>query len=337
MKNYARLSLIALLALAPGEALAWGAAGHRFVGQIGAEEFSTELPAFLRAKGVAADIGEWAREPDRSKGGGKIHDTDRDPAHTVLVDDDGRIMGGPTLAALPPTRAEYETALRAVGSNSWQAGYLPYAMIDGWQQLVKDFTYWRILKAALAHPSPHHDYYAHDLARREKQTIMDLGIWAHFVGDASQPLHVTVHHDGWGDYPNPKGYAAEKIHGLFEGDFVHKYVTTAMVRARLPAPAPDCGCGIEAWTVKYLTETGGKYETVYQMWRDGDFSGPNAKGEDFAAAQIAMGAGQLRDMTLAAWRASDDGRIGFPVSHMVSVKDAESGARDPYDALMGED
>ncbi|HEX4270126.1 MAG TPA: hypothetical protein VHZ32_02025, partial [Rhizomicrobium sp.] len=91
----ARLILIALLALAPGEALAWGAVGHRLVGRIGAEEFPAELPAFLRAKGVAADIGEWAREPDRSKGAGRIHDTDRDPAHTVLVDDDGRIMGGP--------------------------------------------------------------------------------------------------------------------------------------------------------------------------------------------------------------------------------------------------
>ena len=28
------------------------------------------------------------------------------------------------------------------------AGYLPYSIVDGWQQLVKDFGYWRVLVAA---------------------------------------------------------------------------------------------------------------------------------------------------------------------------------------------
>ncbi len=45
------------LALLPGPAFAWGAVGHRLVGQVGAEAFSAELPAFLRAPGVARDIG----------------------------------------------------------------------------------------------------------------------------------------------------------------------------------------------------------------------------------------------------------------------------------------
>ena len=29
------------------------------------------------------------------------------------------------------------------------AGYLPYNIVGGWQQLVKDFAYWRILVAAM--------------------------------------------------------------------------------------------------------------------------------------------------------------------------------------------
>jgi hypothetical protein len=28
-----------------------------------------------------------------------------------------------------------------------------------------------------------------------------LGIWSHYGGDASQPLHVSIHYNGWGDYP----------------------------------------------------------------------------------------------------------------------------------------
>ena len=34
-------------------------------------------------------------------------------------------------------------ALRAAGTDEYRAGYLPYAIIDGWQQLVMDFAYWR--------------------------------------------------------------------------------------------------------------------------------------------------------------------------------------------------
>jgi len=70
------------------------------------------------------------------------------------------------------------------------------------------------------------------------------------------------------------------------------------------APAPDCGCGIETWTTNYLAATGTYHEAVYDMYRDGNFSHANEKGEAFAAARIAEGAAQLRDMTLAAWRAS---------------------------------
>ncbi len=80
------------------------------------------------------------------KGAGRIHDSDRDPGHFADLDDDGRLLGGaPKLIDLPPTRAAYETAPRAVGQDSWKAGYLPYAIIDGHQQLVRDFATYRVL------------------------------------------------------------------------------------------------------------------------------------------------------------------------------------------------
>ncbi len=64
------------------------------------------------------------------------------------------MYGGPkfTLETLPPTRADYEKALAAVGHDSWNAGYLPYSIIDGYQQLVKDFTYWRIPQVGVESP-----------------------------------------------------------------------------------------------------------------------------------------------------------------------------------------
>jgi hypothetical protein len=33
--------------------------------------------------------------------------------------------------------------LRAKGITQYKVGYLPYSIVDGWQQLRKDFAYWR--------------------------------------------------------------------------------------------------------------------------------------------------------------------------------------------------
>jgi hypothetical protein len=38
-----------------------------------------------------------------------------------------------------------------------------------------------------------------DRRLREKLTLRDIGICSHYVGDATQPLHATVHFNGWGD------------------------------------------------------------------------------------------------------------------------------------------
>jgi hypothetical protein len=38
----------------------------------------------------------------------------------------------------------------------------------------------------------------------------------HYIGDGFQPLHDTIHHDGW-QGPDPKGYTRDpKINGRFE-------------------------------------------------------------------------------------------------------------------------
>ena len=42
-----------------------------------------------------------------------------------------------------------KAALQAVHTDSYHAGYLPYSIVDGWEQLAKDFAYWRVLTAAI--------------------------------------------------------------------------------------------------------------------------------------------------------------------------------------------
>lgn len=327
--------LVAALLALPGPALAWGATGHRMVGVVATEALPDEVPAFLRAPAVAVEIGELSREPDRSRNAGRVHDADRDPGHFIDVDDAGLVMGGPPLAALPPARAEYEAALRVAGVDAWQAGYLYYSVIDGWQQLAKDFAYWRALTAAerQATDPDKRAWFAADRLRREALILRDLGHLSHFVADASQPLHVSIHFNGWGDFPNPKGYSTAKLHLAYEGDFVRAYLTPEAVRAKM-APFADCACPIEQRTTGYLQATLANLEPFYELEKAGAFAGPDPRGMAFTAARLAAGASELRDLVVTAWRASATGTVGWTI---LRVPDIEAGRVDPYESLRGVD
>jgi hypothetical protein len=331
---------LAVAASAPAQsALAWGASGHRVVGVTAASTLPADVPAFLRTPQSVAAIGEYAREPDRWKGSGKIHDHDRDSAHFLDVDDQGRMYGGPafTVATLPPTRADYEKALQAAGVDSWKAGYLPYAIIDGYQQLVKDFTYWRILTAAVrTEKDPTRlAYYKADLKRREALLLRDLGVWAHYVGDASQPLHLSVHYNGWGDYPNPNGYTQSRaIHGQFEGPLTKVLADEASIKALVPA-YKACDCSIETRVVGYLTETWKQVEPLYQLEKAGGMVETDPRAKAFVQTRVAAGATALRDLIVDAWRESANGKIGYRPE--ISVADVEAGKADPWFDLYGKD
>jgi hypothetical protein len=325
--------VVAVLAPA-SRALAWGATGHRLIGVAAAQALPPSLPAFLRTPRSIEDLGELAREPDRWRASGKTHDTTRDPGHFVDVDDQGRVEGGPPLNALPPTRSEYDAALAAVKSDSFHAGYLSYSIVDGWQQLVKDFAYWRVLTADIPreHDPARRAWLQNDLSRREYLIMADLGDWSHYVGDGSQPLHVSVHYNGWGAYPNPHGYTEEKVHVPFESPFVRAFVTLAAVKAAM-TPLKACPA-IETCTAAYLTRTAATVIPFYEMLKAGGLLGDHPAGLAFTVERVAAGASELRDLTVAAWNASAHASVGYPA---VTVEDVVAGRVDPYDALYGDD
>src|SRR3954447_14163299 len=205
MKRLAIAALAAIAVAIPSSLLAWGNTGHRMIGELAMGALPAETPAFLRTRQAMLDVGELSREPDRSKGAGKLHDQDRDPGHFIDLDDDGKVLGGPPMLPLQATRADYETQLRAAGLDEWKTGYLPYSILDRYQQLTTDFAYWRVLKAAEANPAwkEHKAWFTQDRVRREALIQRALGELSHFIGDGSQPLQVTSHFNGWGDGANP--------------------------------------------------------------------------------------------------------------------------------------
>jgi len=333
-----RLTVAALAALAvavPSSLLAWGNTGHRILGEAAMRALPLEVPGFLRTRQAVLDVGELSREPDRSKGSGKLHDQDRDPGHFIDLDDDGKLLGGPPMLPLAATRAEFETQLRAANLDQWKTGYLPYSIIDRHQQLTTDLAYWRVLDAAERNPKwqANRVWFRQDRIRREALILKDIGELSHFVGDGSQPLHVTVHFNGWGDYPNPRGYSTARLHGPFESDLVHATVKPAAVAAKM-TPPNSCDCPVEQRVARYLADTGKLVIPFYEMEKAGGLAPGDPRGTAFATERMAVGASELRDMILDAWRASANAKVGW---RPVAVRDVLSGKVDPYPALYGID
>jgi hypothetical protein len=333
MKRHAVLlaTAVALVLAAPSGVAAWGGTGHRFIGQAAARALPADLPAFLRTPQASDDIGEYALEPDNSKGSGKAHDVEMQSGHFLDLDENGKVLGGPLLSALPPARDLYEKSLQPFALDSWKAGYLPYSIIERWQILAKDFATWRVIVAAQANPAwtEHRAYYDAERRRREALILVHVGDLAHYAGDGSQPLHVTAHFNGWGDFPNPNGYSQAKIHAPFESEFVTHNLSLALVEARM-APLAVCGCAVEQEVVGYLTATGKQVEPLYQLQKEGALRDGDPRMIAFTAARLGEGAAETRNLVVEAWRASPNFSVGY---RPIAVGDVVSGKVEPYNAL----
>jgi hypothetical protein len=329
------LAAIAVLASA-GQASAWGDSGHRMIGRLAVEALPKSVPEFLRNTTAAATVGEIAREPDRWRGSGKVHDSDRDAAHFIDLNDDGTTFTGKALEQLPPRRVDYGSELFAAKQDETKAGYLPYSTVDAWQQVVKDLAYWRMLNVAIAaeKDATRKAWYEADLKRREELTLRDIGVLAHYVGDGSQPLHLSVHYNGWGaEFPNPSGYTLERIHNAFEGPFVRDYVTPETVKGAM-RPYQACTGYIEVCVQGYLKESFGSVKPLYDLEKQGAFrNGGTPEGRAFARDRLAAGASELRDLIVRAWESSETMGVGYPST---TVKDVQAGKGDVWKLLYGD-
>lgn len=332
IRSCTRLSILAGVTLLASSlravpAWAWGHTGHLDVSDLAAAALPADVPAFLRTKEAIQAIEQLGAEPDISKGAGTTHDAERDPGHYINLNDDGTVPGGSLLKSdgtpVSPTREAFDTMLRTAGHDQYGIGYLPYSIVDGWQQVRKDFAYIRADQIGLATATSPTDsrYFTDQLALRQQLAIRDIGVWSHYVGDGSQPLHVSIHFNGWGKYPNPNGYTTVPIHGRFEGAFVRNNVTLPMIAALMPA-YHDCGCAIEVRVGQYMARTLSQVQPLYQVAKIDLFTTPAAAEVQFAAARLAAGAAELRDEIYDAWKSSESIGVGYPA---IAVTDIESG------------
>ena len=347
------------LLAATGHAWAWGHTGHVGISQLAILNLPAELPDFLRTAQAAGQIGELGAEADESKttgivtgttssGGPRtaftVHDAERDPGHYIDIDDYGVVFGGAVpLMALPPTREAFDTAQRTAtepsGQDQYTAGYLPYTIIDGFQQVRKDFGIWRALAVGLRTAASPADkaYFQYQLALRQQLIVHDIGYWSHFVADASQPMHVSVHFNGWGNYPNPNNYTTAPIHAPFEGAFVRSFVNFNAVNGQV-RPYTDRGVNtVEQRVPLYLAETLSQVAPVYQAAQtnnNDNYRTAQPAEVAIVTKQLAAGVAELRDEITDAWRQSAAITVGFP---LVRVSDVEAGRVQVTPATFGAD
>jgi hypothetical protein len=327
-------AVLAAVLAAPLPALAWGAVGHRIINNIAVRSLPDTIPPFVRSPDAIAEITTLGPEPDRLKGAGKTWDADLDPGHFLDLDDDLTVAGILPLTQLPPTREEFDSAIRkgrvvnGEKPDEYTIGYVPYSIVEGYQQVAKDFAVWRVDAYGATHAATPADraFFDTDRKLREILTLRDIGYWGHFVADSSQPLHITVHYNGWGDYPNPNNYTqSHQIHAKFETAFVEKNINADMVLPHvgpyMPATAP-----IMTRVETYIAATNSHVADVYKLEGAGAFDAATPTAVSFTIARLADGGKMLRDLIVDAWADSANEKVGYPG---ITVKDVESGTVIP--------
>jgi hypothetical protein len=282
-------------------AQAWGLKGHTIIGDAAVAHLPADLPAFMQTTSAKDEIVYLQSEEDRLKIGvaqDRAWAREWTTDHYLDIGDDGTVGGVISLDALPATRDDYIKALwnSPQHIDAYSVGFAPYAILEGYEQVRADFALWR-----LAAPG--------EKAERANLTVHDIGIFAHFVGDGSQPLHMSVHYNGWGDYPNPAGYTtSHTFHADYEEVFVDAHLSAADVTP-LVGTAQVLSDEPLAEIARYLENTNTQVAPLYSLAKRGAMTpgGPSdaqAALIKLSAVQLAAGATMLDSLIETAWRAS---------------------------------
>jgi hypothetical protein len=174
------------------------------------------------------------------------------------------------------------------------AGFLPYRIVELYQRLVTEWRLWR------DEGDPRRKAWI------EQRIINDAGILGHYVTDAANPHHSTIHFNGWSEgAPNPNGYTTDRnFHARFESDFVRRFVRYEDVASRVSRDARSVAGGARAAVMDHVHGSNAQVETLYRLDKEIGFrpDGPaHPETRAFAADRLAVGAAMLRDLWWSAW------------------------------------
>jgi hypothetical protein len=326
----------ALLALAPAALHAWDYEGHRMVNELALASLPADFPAFVREPANAERIAFLAGEPDRwrnvpdeimrqSGGSWADHYLDMEQIPDAGLD----------YATVPSFRFDFIVAFaagRAAHADRFPAidpakntdhtrewpGFAPWAITEYYGRLRSAFSYLKAFQDAGGTPE--------EIANAQADIVYTMGVMGHYVGDCAQPLHTTVHHNGWVG-PNPNNYTTwAGFHSWIDGGFIAK----AGIKAGplVPRVAPAQGIGLAARAdgrdpmfvavFDYLLAQNKLVEPLYALEKAGKFNDELEKagkfnqdkapvseeGRAFIEGQLVKGGGMLGAIWVTAWRSA---------------------------------
>lgn len=303
--------LLAILASTDG--LAWGVRAHTWINRVAVQTIPDDGPTFLKAHeewiGYLSVVPDSWRRP--SEPFVKILE---DPNHGWFREQFA------FMREIPRSRYEFvlqladeQQRLAAKGdpaaalTNARWTGTLPYAAVEGYERMQTAMRSYRRIKAR-----------GEDTRHVELEIAFYMGWTGHYTGDGAQPLHDTIHHDGWQGI-NPRGYTTEpRVHGRFESQFVDAMQLDAKDLLPRVTPArvlPDPFVAI----LEHLDTAASHVEQVYQLDKSGALAdGSNADARALVSQQAARGAALLRDLAYTAWVESGKPSAGDPSGNPIT-------------------
>lgn len=285
---------VVLLAPATANARRWGESGHRLVAQAATAALPADIPDFFRA--AASQLAYLNPEPDRWRGRGNAAlDPAMDRAYAPEHFVDLEMLPAGALDARD--RHAYARRLAERDVDPARAGLLPYRILELTERLRTGFALWR--------SAPN----ARTRQWIEQRIVNDAGILGHYVADAANPHHTTIHFNGWvGD--NPRGYATDRrVHARFESTYVQEHITLADVQpnvirsVRIHEP-------LRRDVLAYIRASNAHVTELYELDRQEPFGARtrSASHKRFTSRRLAAGATMLRDLWYTAWVTSDGAR-----------------------------
>lgn len=321
-----RLTLLAGALGAATLAQAWDAEGHRIVNQVALYALPADFPAFARAAAATDRILHMANVPDRWRnvdpalkqvGGSwtdhfldieQLPDAGLDPKTVpslrldfALMFAAGRIAHAERFAMVDPTKN--------AGHTSEWPGFAPWAITENFHKLRSAFGYLKAYQEVGGTPS--------EIANAQADVLYAMGLLGHSVADCAQPLHTTVHHNGWVG-PNPNGYTTwPRIHTWCDGGFLAKAglkATDLQTRVTVAEPMPlpqraDDRDPLFVAVMDYILAQHAKVEPLYQLEKAGLLGNkpelpvtPEARA--FFEGQLLAGGQMLARLWVTAWKSA---------------------------------
>lgn len=313
-------SVCALVAFIP-PAAAWDYEGHRAVNQIALASLPPEFPAFVRAPAAAERIAWLASEADRWRSAPDLPARHCNaPDH--YLDVEYLPMAGLDPATVSSFRYEFvvqfargrdahpenfppiDPAQNADRTREWP-GFLPWTIAEYFGKLRGNFARLKVLEE-LGTPD--------EIAQAQASIVEMMGIMGHFLGDAAQPLHTTMHHNGWVG-PNTSNFTTWRgFHSWIDSGFLNKAkvdLSPLLARAE-PAkllslePRADGRDPMFAHVMTFILEQHRFVEPLYALEAAGKLrlenNPPDAAAVDFLQARVLTAGQMLGHVWLTAWR-----------------------------------